>query len=181
MCAVPGTQQMLSQRRQKAATREAPVGHSEIMIVRPIISVLVMVTISPLLVILTLTFSNPAEFGGNPDLQSVLMMYMFALITVPLWITYIPSIILTPIVLHKMRKKKSFYNISIFALIALAGMSGALIGELILAPLLFLVHKEPNNLFSSWILSGAVSGSISLTIIVLIYRFGDKAPMGLEP
>ena len=151
------------------------------MIVRPIISVLVMVTISPLLVILTLTLANPGEFGGNPDLQSILMMYMFALITVPLWITYIPSIILTPIILHKMRKKKSFHNISLLALIALAVMSGALIGVLILALLLFLVHKEPNNLFSSWILSGAVSGAISLTIIVLIYRFGGKAPMGLKP
>ena len=156
------------------------VGHIEIMIVRTIISVLVMVTISPLLVIITLTISNPGEFGGNPDLQSILMMYMFALITVPLWITYIPSIILTPIILHKIRKKKSFHNISIIALIALAGMSGAFIGVLILAPVLFLVQKEPNNLFSSWILSGAVSGALSLMIIVLIYRFGEKAPMGLE-
>lgn len=157
------------------------VGHNEIMIGKSIISVFIMVTVAPSLVILTLAFSNPAEFGGNPDLQSVLMMYLFALITIPLWITYIPSIILTPIILNRIRKIAAFYNISIITLLALSALSGAVVGVLIMAPVLFLVvQSEPNNLFFSWILSGAVSGSITLTIIVLIYRIGMPKSLGRE-
>lgn len=150
------------------------------MIGKPIISLLILVTIAPLLVILTLAFSNPEEFGGNLDLQSILMMYLFALITVPLWTTYIPSIILTPIILHRMQKIEAFYRISILTLIVLSALSGGFIGILVMAPILFISQAEQNNLFFSWILSGAISGSITLTIIVLIYRMGKSKSLGRE-
>ena len=92
---------------------------------KTVISVLVMLTISPIIAIVTLVFSNPESFGEHLDIQSLLMMYMFAMITIPLWLTYLPSI------------------------------------------------SETGVLYS-WILSGLVSGSVTLTVIVLIYRFLEK-------
>ena len=136
-----------------------------------------MITIAPLLAILILLFLNPAEFGGSPNWQGVFIMYSFALITIPLWITYIPSIILTPIIMHKISKHEVFYSISIIGLISLSLLSGAILGVLIMSPILWVVHSDPDSLFFTWVLSGAVSGSITLTVIVLIYRIGKTASM----
>ena len=144
---------------------------------KTVISVLIMLTISPILAIITLVFSNPENFGEHFDVQSLLMMYMFAMITIPLWLTYLPSVILTPIIMNRLSKKLAFQRISIAYLITLAAAAGAIIGLAVLSPFLIASRSEPSFLFS-WILSGLVSGSITLIIVVLIYRIWGKPSIG---
>ena len=134
-----------------------------------LISVLIMLTIAPLLAIVTLMFSISADFGETFDIQSILVMYMFAMITIPLWLTYLPSIILTPIIMNRISKKTKFHSIPIIFLATLSMIIGAFVGIMIISPLLIASKSEPNEIIS-WILSGVVSGSITLTIVVLIYR-----------
>jgi hypothetical protein len=143
---------------------------------KTVISVLIMLTIAPLLAIITLMFSISADFGENFDIQSILVMYMFAMITIPLWLTYLPSIILTPIIMNRISKRTKFRRIPIVLLVALSMIIGAFVGIVVLSPFLIASKSEPNEIIS-WIMSGVVSGSITLTIVVLIYRVW-KEPVG---
>jgi hypothetical protein len=143
-------------------------------ILNAIISLLIMITIAPLIAIITLAFLNPAEFGGEPNIQKVMTMYLFAIITVPLWVTYIPAIILTLTIMHRIDKKETFHELSIVKIIFLSVPIGAIGGVLILAPVLFLVAEDSKPLLLSWTLAGAVSGIITLTLISLIYRVSRR-------
>ena len=55
----------------------------------------------PIIASLTLVSFNPERWGGSMSLQNILMIAFFGVITVPLWITYIPSIIMVPIFMKK--------------------------------------------------------------------------------
>lgn len=63
------------------------------------------------------------------------------------------------------------------SLIAISAITGAFIGLMVLSPLLIVSKSEPSLLFS-WILSGVVSGSITITIVVLIYRKFEEPLVG---
>ncbi len=139
-----------------------------------------MLTIAPLVAVITLSILSPAEFGGGPSIQNVLGMYFFAIITVPMWITYIPSIILSPIMMRKIDKRKSFHELAIIKLILISVPVGALCGMLIFLPILLAVLADSSPLMSTWVLAGAISGSISLTLIVLMYRMGNRISYDIE-
>lgn len=143
-------------------------------IVKEIISILIMIIIAPMIVVITLSILNPAEFGGGPNIKNILAMYVFGLITVPMWLTYIPSIILTPIIMRRIDKQKEFHELPIRKIILLSTPVGALCGVLILFPVLLPVFIGSSPLLSSWVFAGVVSGSITLTLIALIYRLGNR-------
>ena len=143
-------------------------------IVKEIISILIMIIIAPMIVVIALSILSPAEFGGGPKIKNILAMYVFALITVPMWVTYIPSIILTPIIMRRIDKQKEFHELPIRKIILLSAPIGALCGVLILLPVLLPVLIGSSPLLSSWVLAGVVSGSITLTLIALVYRLGNR-------
>lgn len=134
-----------------------------------------MIIIAPLVAIITLALFNPDEFGGHPNIQSIFFMYAFAMITVALWITYIPSIILAPIVKRNIQKIVFFQKIQTLYLILSAVIVGAFLGIVILFPVIFLVIEESVRLILGWNLAGGISGAVSLLLIVMFYRLGNSA------
>ena len=97
-------------------------------------------------------------------------MYMYGIITVPLWITYIPAIILAPLIMNKLDNISGFHDIQILKLIIFSILIGAFLGVLVLTPVLFLVFNESTALFLGWVFAGMVSGCITSIILSLLYR-----------
>ena len=132
-----------------------------------------MIIISPLIVIVVLAVLNPTEFGEVINIQTVLTVYMFAIITVPLWVTYIPFTVLIPIIMQIIAKREAFHELQIIKLVMLSSTIGAICGVLILSPVLFLVAADSDPLILSWVLAGAASGAITSTVITLTYRVSN--------
>ena len=141
--------------------------------VKAIISVIIMIIISPLIVIVVLAVLNPTEFGEVINIQTVLTVYMFAIITVPLWVTYIPFIVLIPIIMQIIAKREAFHELQIIKFVMLSSTIGSICGVLVLSPVLFLVAADSDPLILSWVLAGAASGAITSTVITLTYRVSN--------
>lgn len=98
---------------------------------------------------------------------------MFAIITVPLWVTYIPFIVLIPIIMQIIAKREAFHELQIIKFVMLSSTIGSICGVLVLSPVLFLVAADSDPLILSWVLAGAASGAITSTVITLTYRVSN--------
>jgi len=128
------------------------------------ICVVLMLTVSPITTVISLDLI----LGNTPTIQTVLIMAGFGLITFPLWITYIPALVLTPFAMKKLAGRNYFYNAPAWIFVSLSFVAGALLGAIVLSPMM-----DGTN-FLSWTIAGAISGSITFTLIAAVYRSGKK-------
>ncbi len=131
--------------------------------------IVIMLTIMPVTAAIGLVVFDPKNWGGPPTIQNILMMALFGLISVPLWITYIPSLLATPSIMNDISANILFHSIPVWKFIALSLTIGAIVGILILSPSIYM-SRESLKLMLNWAWAGAFSGSITFTIISLIYR-----------
>ena len=81
---------------------------------RAFLSVIIMLTISPVLAVATLVNWAPERWGGETDLLSIIGMSIFGILTVPLWLTYIPTLIAVPLIMNKLANKDKFKNLPLY-------------------------------------------------------------------
>lgn len=129
-----------------------------------------MLTLAPFSAVTALVFYEPARWGGAPTFLSLMGMTIFAVITVPMWITYIPSIVITPLVMNKISKRDTFMNTPIFLAMIKAILIGGISGILVLTPAWVIAFSESGDLAMNWLFAGAISGALTLTVIVMLYK-----------
>lgn len=105
-------------------------------------------------------------------------MSVFGLITVPVWLTYVPALIITPIYMQKVSSKPDFQTNRIGEFVAKAMLRGAIGGIIVLAPAWVLTLAEPIKLTLNWIFAGVVSGVITGVAISFTYRNRSAQPDG---
>jgi hypothetical protein len=96
-------------------------------------------------------------------------MALFGLITTPLWPTYIPALILTPLLMRMVARSQLFKTMRLPVLIGLSLMVGAIAGALVLVRVILMSVNEP-RLAMNWAIAGALAGSITMCVIILVYR-----------
>jgi len=139
--------------------------------IRTVISVILMLTVAPLVACSTLVCLEPSRSGGSINPIAIVVTALFGLITVPLWLTYIPALVLTPMLMARVARTQRFRTMRLSVLVVLSLVVGAMAGALVLSPLVLmsLISREP-MLAISWATAGTSAGSITLCLICLIYR-----------
>jgi len=96
-------------------------------------------------------------------------MVLFGLFTTPLWPTYIPSLIITPILMNVIARSKKFRTMPLSLLVGISFVIGAMVGPLVLIRMVLISLDEP-KFATRWAVAGALAGAITLIVIVLVYR-----------
>ena len=136
--------------------------------IKSLICIILMLTVSPIVTVIGLISFEPNNFGDRLTIQNILVMAGFGLITVPLWITYIPALVLAPFAMKKLARKQYFHDLPIWKFISISFIVGAVVGIIILLPLM------ASKNFLTWARAGAISGAITFTLIAVVYRLGNN-------
>lgn len=137
-----------------------------------------MLTVAPFTATFALVHFDPSSWGGSTSIKTILGMTILGVITVPLWITYIPALIITPIYMHKLATKATFHSSSIGEFTAKAILRGTIGGVIVLAPAWIMTLTEPIKLTLNWLFAGIVSGVVISTAISFTYRNRSAQPDG---
>ncbi len=129
-----------------------------------------MIVVMPLIAAFALVSFDPERWGGSFSIQNILMIAFFGMITIPLWITYIPSLFIVPMIMHKLSTYDSFHSISIWKFIVFSLIGGGGLGIFILFPCIIISLSDSYKLLLNWLIAGVSSGAITLTLISFLYR-----------
>lgn len=146
-------------------------------IVKAAISVFLMLSVAPVVAVSTLVFGDPGRWSGSQHPLAILVMAFFGLFTTPLWPTYIPALILTPIIMHKFARKGIFRRIPLPVLLLLAVVIGSITGVCVMFPLILMERAYSSGNPANWAMAGAVAGAATLLLITILYRL-DGMPGG---
>jgi hypothetical protein len=137
-----------------------------------LISMILMLTVAPIIACITLVALDSSRWG-DPNLLSVvptiLVMAAFGLITVSLWPTFIPALLITPLAMNRFARTHIFQNLPVSVLLGIAFFVGAVGGILIFTGVIYM-SRDDSQLAMSWAASGAVSGAVTLCAIFMVYR-----------
>ena len=135
-----------------------------------------MVGLAPIASSLTMLVLAPAHWGQSSPL-AVLTMAVFGLFTPLLWTTYVPTLIITPLLLNAADKKGIFRTMRPSVLLT-GFLIGAIAGMLVMLPLVFVTLRDNEPaLARDWAISGGVAGSVTLTLTVFVYhRMSSRPP-----
>src|SRR5438477_10886875 len=95
---------------------------------RPLLSVLAMIIVAPVVAATTLVAWNPSRLGESVTPEDILVMSVFGVFTTPLWPTYIPAIILTPIMMGRIAASEAFMRFSMPTILGVSFVVGAIAG-----------------------------------------------------
>lgn len=139
---------------------------------KQLITIITILTVMPVVTAIALISFGPQNFGGWAAVPSVITgMLFFGAFTLPIWLTYLPSLILTPIIMGKISKRDRFYLIPLGSFIFTSLTIGAVCGIIILSPFMIMsLSRSYIQSFFALIWAGAVSGAVTFTIIALVYR-----------
>lgn len=138
------------------------------------LTLVAMLVIAPLVAAAILVGWQPDRWGGSVNpLATIAGMAFFGVFTVPLWPTYLPSLIIIPLVMKRVAASRAFVRLPILILSVLSLVVGALAGSCVIVPIAFLMASNDStgsDLFGNFLAAGAVSGAVTLTLISLIHR-----------
>lgn len=142
---------------------------------RSFLCVALMLTVAPITATTVLSF-NPDFTGGEPpSLLMILTMSIFGLITIPLWLTYIPALIIAPIFMKRVAATPVFQSLRLPQLIMASGVVGGIAGVLVMAlPILMTLLDFQFKLALLWAFAGACSGALTLSLIALFYHWDAR-------
>jgi len=139
---------------------------------KQLITIITILTVMPVVAAIALISFDPQHFGGWPTPSLIIGMLVFGAVTDPIWITFLPSLILTPIIMGKISKRDRFYLTPLGSFISTSLSIGAVCGIIILSPFIIMSLSSFFTIKSllNWLWAGAVSGAVTFTIIALVYR-----------
>ena len=136
---------------------------------------LLMLTVSPVVTCTIAVLLEPSRWGGSPDPLTILGMALFGVMTVYLWPTYMPALILTPVLMRRLVRTRSYQELPLSGLLGISAVVGAVAGVMVLLPVIWVTARDSELLARNWAIAGAVAGSVTLCLVVCIYR-REKAP-----
>lgn len=147
-----------------------------------------MLVVAPLVAATTLVCWQPDRWGGSVNPLAIAAIASFGVLSVPLWPTYIPALILTPLLMRRVSAHRAFVRLPLPVLVGLSLLVGAPAGACVLMPVALMASKDSrgSDLVLSWLATGAVSGAVTLTLISLIHRLvvtraGPSATQNCSP
>jgi len=140
---------------------------------RIVLAVLVMTIVAPIAAVTTLVCWNPERWGGSINPLAILGMAFFGVITTPLWPTYIPAIVLTPLVVSRIARLQVFKRMPLVIICGVSVVIGGICGIAVIS--IVVPWHESLDLILNWVSADAVSGAVALAVISLIYRWMPSA------
>ena len=137
---------------------------------KALLSVMAMLTVSPVLAVTALVYSHPDRWRESGNLVSILAMSVFGVLTTPLWPTYIPAIVSCPFIMRRIATYRTFKSLPLPAILGISLLVGASAGICVMGPAIVLSLQDSGGLPLDWVWAGALSGGLTLTVISLIYR-----------
>jgi hypothetical protein len=137
------------------------------------LSILVMTIVAPVAAVTTLVCWNPERWGGSVNPVAILGMAFFGVITTPLWPTYIPSVLLTPLVMSRIARRQIFQTMPLTIIGGVSAVIGAICGIAVIS--IIVPWHESLDLVLNWVSAGAVAGAVALPAVSLIYRWTPSA------
>jgi hypothetical protein len=147
---------------------------------KPTLTLLAMLTIAPVVAVATLLCCTPT---GRSDLLYPIAVasYVFRGIAIN-WATYIPALIIVPVLMTWISARRSFRRFSLQLLLTLSVSAGAAGGMCVALPMVLEALDQGGGWVLPVLFAGAASGAITLTLICLIYRRLDsRAELGASP
>jgi hypothetical protein len=142
---------------------------------KSVFSILTMLIVAPLVAVGTLVYLHSARWGGAQAFLAVPFMAVFAVFITPVWLTYIPALIIVPIAMRRIAASRHFVAVGLPWLLLLAVVVGGIAGVCVLGPAALLASKDTDSLAADFLIAGAVAGAVSLVIICLIHRHGLRS------
>ena len=132
-----------------------------------------MLTVAPLVAATTL---QCWQTEGPLDLFGIVTIVVFGWVSIPLWPTYIPAVLVTPVLMHWLSARRVFRALPLPLLFVLSAFAGALAGVAVMATPIILALKRVSGHHQafSWAVLGAVSGAVTFPWICLLYRLGVR-------
>jgi hypothetical protein len=143
-----------------------------------------MLIVAPLVAATTPVCWQPGCWGGSMNPLGIVGIALFGVLSVPLWPTYIPSLIITPIVMKRLSTSRAFLELPLPIFPGVSVLIGALSGCCVIFPLVLGTSRDStgSDLVLNWLAAGAASGAVTLTLVALIYRLlGPGQQPGAAP
>jgi len=138
---------------------------------RALITVALMLTVSPFVATFTLVCWKPDRWGDTLNPFAILLMGYFGLLTFPGLFGYVLAIVTTPLLMSAVSKQKAFVSLPLPLLLSLAFLIGAVAGLCVMAPAIVRASRHGSlDLTLNWAAAGAVSGGVTLVLIAVVYR-----------
>lgn len=143
-------------------------------IVKAALTVLLLLGLAPVVAVSALVFGDSERWREAQHPLAILAMAFFGLFTTPLWPTFLPALVLTPLAMHKVSQTRSFKQIPFPLLLGMGVIVGALAGMGVLLPIVCKEGADPSGNPVNWARAGAVSGAVSLVVIFILHRIGNN-------
>jgi hypothetical protein len=142
---------------------------------KTMLTLMAMLVVAPLVAATTLVCWQPDRWGGSVNPLAIAAIAFFGVLSVPLWPTYIPALIITPLLMKRVSAHRSFVHLPLAVLVVLSILVGALAGSCVIMPVVLMASMDStgSDLVLNWLATGAVSGAVTLTLISLIHRLVD--------
>ncbi|MBI1176145.1 hypothetical protein GC207_01760 [bacterium] len=127
-----------------------------------------MTIVAPIAAATALVCWSPERWGGSLSPVTVFGMAIFGVLTIPLWPTYIPAIVLTPIAMNKIATIPAFRRSPLVMVGSVSILVGGICGVLVIS--IIVPWRESTDVVLNWLLAGAAAGAVALPMISLIYR-----------
>ena len=136
---------------------------------RSVSTILGMLTVAPITTAATLVCYAPQQWGGSFNPLNIIVMAVFGLFTVPLWVTYIPAVAVTPLLMSRVSSRESFLRAPLWLVLLISLLLGAPLGLCVISPVILLSIQDPAAVIG-WALAGVVSGAATLAVVSCIHR-----------
>ena len=101
------------------------------MIVKHFICIIILLISMPITSGVGLLLIGPENWGGKLTVVNVLGLALFGLVSVPLWFTFIPTLIATPVIMSRLVANDLFTAIPIWKFVLLSLVLGAIGGTIV--------------------------------------------------
>jgi hypothetical protein len=148
-------------------------------VARPVHSIIAMLTLAPILAVAILLCWGK----DRSDLLYPIAVASYVLRGMALnWLTYIPALIVAPLLMRWISARRSFRQFSLQRLFTLSVSAGGAGGMCVVLPMVLEALDQGGYWVFPLLFAGAASGAITLTMLCLLYRRLDsRAEHGASP
>ena len=141
------------------------------MVIQACFSVFLLVTVAPLVTCATLVCLAPDRWGGHPSPLTIVAMAFFGFVSAPFLVTYLPILIITPLIMGYVSKSRFFRAASTPVLVAIFLILGCIVGVLVTGRIALMVlnDNEP-SMAMDWAIAGAMAGACTAPMIAMCYK-----------